>query len=69
MAKPEATPEELSSPKKEKTSSWVKENTRNQMAVISTEEKIMNIFSLESKESVEFKNKMVKYFKFYTWIQ
>ena len=66
MAKPEATPEELSSPKKEKTSSWVKENTRNQMAVISTEEKIMNIFSLESKESVEFKNKMVKYFKFYT---
>ena len=41
MAKPEATPEELSSPKKEKTSSWVKENTRNQMAVISTEEKIM----------------------------
>lgn len=66
MAKPEATPEELSSPKKEKTSSWVKENTRNQMAVISTDEKIMNIFSLESKESVEFKNKMVKYFKFYT---
>ena len=66
MAKPEVTPEELSSLNKEKTSSWVRENTRNQTAITLTEVEIMNIFSLESKESIKFKMKMIKYFEFYT---
>ena len=58
--------EKISFFKRKKASSWVRENTRNQVATTLTEEKIKDIFSLESKEAIEFKKKMVKYFKFYT---
>ena len=30
------------------------------------DKRIKDIFSLESKESIEFKNEIIKYFKFYT---
>ena len=50
----------------EMDSLWIRENTNNQLALNLTEQKIFDIFSLESKESLEFKKEMIKYFDFYT---
>ena len=57
---------EIESLKPEMPASWVKENVRTQLELTLMQEKIFDIFSLKSKESIEFKWEMIKYFNFYT---
>jgi len=46
--------------------SWISEMISDQISQTLTKKKLKDIFSLESKESIEFKIEMIKYFKFYT---